>query len=78
MGSSTPEVPELPSARGYNWVTLSLADINTEDWSSKLGVGTRFITLSIKIRLSRSLNQDLGLDGYQGYSTNPYTVNVKL
>jgi hypothetical protein len=38
-GSGIPEVPELPSARGYSWVTLSLGVINTETWSSSLGVG---------------------------------------
>jgi hypothetical protein len=38
-GSGTPEVPELPSARKYSWATLSLGIINTETWSSRLGVG---------------------------------------
>jgi hypothetical protein len=38
-GSGTPEVPELPSARGYSWTTLSRGVINTETWSSRLGVG---------------------------------------
>jgi hypothetical protein len=38
-GSGTPEVPELPSARGYSCVTLSPGVINTENWSSRLGVG---------------------------------------
>jgi hypothetical protein len=38
-GSGTPEVPELPSARGYGWTTLSPGVINTEIWSSRLGVG---------------------------------------
>jgi hypothetical protein len=27
-----------PSARGYNWATLFLGDINTETWTSRLGV----------------------------------------
>jgi hypothetical protein len=38
-GSGTPEVPELPSARGYSWATLSPGVINTKTWSSRLGVG---------------------------------------
>jgi hypothetical protein len=29
-GNGTPEVPELPSARGYSWANLSLGVINTE------------------------------------------------
>jgi hypothetical protein len=29
-GNGTPEVPELPSAWGYNWCTLSPGVINTE------------------------------------------------
>jgi hypothetical protein len=33
---------------GYNWVTLSLWGINTEAWSSRLGVGTRPMTLLYK------------------------------
>jgi hypothetical protein len=35
-GSGTPEVP---SARGYSWATLSPGVINTETWSCMLGVG---------------------------------------
>jgi hypothetical protein len=38
-GSGTPEVPKLPSARGWSCATLSPGVINTETWSSKLGVG---------------------------------------
>jgi hypothetical protein len=30
-----------PGAWGYNWATLSLADINTETWSSWLGGWTQ-------------------------------------
>jgi hypothetical protein len=26
---------------GYTWATLSLLDINTETWSSRLGVGRK-------------------------------------
>jgi hypothetical protein len=29
-GNGTPEVPELPSAWGYSWATLSPGVINTE------------------------------------------------
>jgi hypothetical protein len=29
----------VPGARGYNWATLPLWDINTETWSSRMGVG---------------------------------------
>jgi hypothetical protein len=28
---------EEPSARGYNWATLFLGDINTGTWPSRLG-----------------------------------------
>jgi hypothetical protein len=38
-GSGTPKVPELPSAQEYSWATLSSGVINTETWSSRLGVG---------------------------------------
>jgi hypothetical protein len=38
-GDSSPEVPELPSARGYSWATLSPGIIYTETWSYRLGVG---------------------------------------
>jgi hypothetical protein len=30
----------IPSAWGYCWATLSLEVINTETWSSRLGVGS--------------------------------------
>jgi hypothetical protein len=38
-GNGDPEVPELPSVQGYSWATLCPGDINTEAWSSRLGVG---------------------------------------
>jgi hypothetical protein len=38
-GNGDPEVPELPSVRGYTWAFLSPGDINTEAWFSRLGVG---------------------------------------
>jgi hypothetical protein len=38
-GNSDPEVPELSNVRGYNWETLSPEVINTDAWSSRLGVG---------------------------------------
>jgi hypothetical protein len=36
-GSGTPLVPELHSAQGYSWATLSPGVINTETRSSRLG-----------------------------------------
>jgi hypothetical protein len=30
-----------PSVWGYNWDTLSLGDINTETWPSRLGDGRK-------------------------------------
>jgi hypothetical protein len=36
MGSGTPRYPSYPV---YSWVTLSPGAINTETWSSRLGVG---------------------------------------
>jgi hypothetical protein len=40
-GSGAPEVPELPSALGYSRATRPHGDINSGDWSSRLGVGRR-------------------------------------
>jgi hypothetical protein len=40
-GSGAPEVPELPSARGYSRATRPQGDINSGDWSSRLGFGRR-------------------------------------
>jgi hypothetical protein len=37
-GSGAPEVSELPSAWGYSWATQPHGDINSGDWSSRLGV----------------------------------------
>jgi hypothetical protein len=37
-GSGDPEVPELPSAWGYNWATRPQGDMNSGDWPSRLGV----------------------------------------
>jgi hypothetical protein len=34
-------------AWGYNWATVSLQDINTETWSSKLGVGCKADDLAL-------------------------------
>jgi hypothetical protein len=31
-----------PGTWGYNWATLSLGDMNTETWSSRLWVGCKF------------------------------------
>jgi hypothetical protein len=39
-GNSVPEITELPSVWGYSWATLSHGGgVNTETWSSILGVG---------------------------------------
>jgi hypothetical protein len=38
-GNGDPEVPELPNVQGYSWATLSLGDVNSETWLSRLGVG---------------------------------------
>jgi hypothetical protein len=32
-----PPNKQLPIARGYNWATLFLGDINTGTWPSRLG-----------------------------------------
>jgi hypothetical protein len=37
--SGAPEVPELPSAWGYNWDTRPKVNINSGDWPSRLGLG---------------------------------------
>jgi hypothetical protein len=34
-------------AWGYNWADLSLGDINTGTWSSKLGVGRKADDLAL-------------------------------
>jgi len=40
MESGNPEVPELPGGwEGNSAAPLSLGDINTESWSSRIGVG---------------------------------------
>jgi hypothetical protein len=48
MGSGAPEVPELPTAWGYSWVTQHQGDINSEDWSSRLGVGRKASDLTLE------------------------------
>jgi len=47
-GSGAPEVPELPSARGYNWATRPQGDINSGDWPSRLGVGRKASDLTLE------------------------------
>jgi hypothetical protein len=45
-------------AQGYNWATLPVGDINTEAWSSGMGVGRGATTLPCKKRkLLRSLQE---------------------
>jgi hypothetical protein len=82
-GSGTPEVPELPSARGYSWATMSPGVINTETWSSK------FVSLvwgkqphTIKKLLLRNLTEGQGpiwavgpLDGWKGlFALHPVPI----
>jgi hypothetical protein len=43
-GNGDPEVSELRSVQGYSWTTLSPGVINTEAWSSRLGVGLTLTT----------------------------------
>jgi hypothetical protein len=47
-GSGAPEVPELPSARGYNWATRPQGDINSGDWPSRMGVGSKASDLTLE------------------------------
>jgi hypothetical protein len=47
-GYGDPEVPKLPSVRGYSWATPSLEDINTKAWSSRLGLDMRLTTSPCK------------------------------
>jgi hypothetical protein len=44
-----------PGAWGCNWATLSLEDINTEIWSSRLGLGARLFKI-ITVGKSNALN----------------------
>jgi hypothetical protein len=54
-GSGASEVPEPPSARGYSRDTRPQGDINSGDWSSRLGVGRRANTpASLKIYCSET------------------------
>jgi hypothetical protein len=48
MGSGAPEVPELPSAWGYNWANRPQGDINSGEWSSRLGVGRKASDLTLE------------------------------
>jgi hypothetical protein len=48
MGSGSPEVPELTSAWGYNWATHPQGDINSGDWPSRLGVGSKASNLTLE------------------------------
>jgi hypothetical protein len=54
-GSGAPEVPDPPIARGYSRATRPQGDINSGDWSSRLGVGCRANTsASLKIYCSET------------------------
>jgi hypothetical protein len=47
-GSGTPEVPELPSAWGYNWAIRPQGDINSGDWPSRFGIGRKVSDLTLE------------------------------
>jgi hypothetical protein len=47
-GSGAPEVPELPSAWGYNWATRPQVDIHSGDRLSRLGVGRKSSDLALE------------------------------
>jgi hypothetical protein len=49
-GNGDLEVPELPNVRGYSWANLSPGGINTEAWSSMLGVGREADNLALQKR----------------------------
>jgi hypothetical protein len=63
-GSGAPEVPELPSARGYSRATQPQGDINSGDWSSRLGVGRRANTPA-SLRIYCSETQRSMPDGFE-------------
>jgi hypothetical protein len=63
MGSDTPEVPELPSAWGYNWATPHQGEINSVDWPSRLGVGHKASNLTLEnIYHYKISNKNIGMD----------------
>jgi hypothetical protein len=47
----------VPGAWGYNWATLPLGDINTEAWTSRVGVGRGANLTLEKRKLLRSLQK---------------------
>jgi hypothetical protein len=47
-GNGAPEVPELPSAWGYNWATRPQGDINSVVCTSRLGVGRKASDLTLE------------------------------
>jgi hypothetical protein len=62
-GSVAPEVPELPSAWGYSWATRPNGDINSGDWSSRLGVGRKASDLTLEnISCCKVSNRDSWMD----------------
>jgi hypothetical protein len=55
-----------PGGWGYNWATLSLEDINTEAWSSRLGVGQKADDLVVKkITVAKSKGVKPGRSNFQ-------------
>jgi hypothetical protein len=63
MGRGTHEVPDLPSACGYSWATWPQGDINSEDWSSRLGVWHKASDLTLEnISCCEVSNRDSWMD----------------
>jgi hypothetical protein len=63
-----------PSARGYNWATLFLGDINTGAWPSRLGGGLEYFHRSPVSRKRRPKGNPVVSDetvmfGYESSAT---------
>jgi hypothetical protein len=51
-------------AEGYNWATLPLGDINTEAWSSEMGLDVRLTTVPCKKKIvEKPLRNSAGFCG---------------
>jgi hypothetical protein len=60
-----------PDVWGYNWATLSLGDINTGTWSSRLGVGHKADDLSLQKYISGKSKVETGRSSSQEWTTLP-------